>query len=441
LAESFTLVVGPSGSGKTTLLWLISGLGDGAQPSVFVKGHIDFRAAERRNNESLHAYQRLALAALQKLQHGIDFGESDKEHPSVGMVFQELALFDELTAVENVRFALDHASGGLGRYAPAAATGGMASRGRRTDVELAANRRGSPVLLSMAEEWLERVGVRADARMETLSGGERQRVAVARTLATDAPILLFDEPTTGLDPIRAREIADLIAETNRSMGKTVIVVTHDYGPFLRYSPRILLLDPEMAVIREVTAGELQAYFDRPSSFAVAAGGGPLAGGSRRGRVTPEESARAEGRGSEVEDAGGAEGGAEISKREAAFAGGDAVGEGGSARAEARGSQTEFARAEARGSECAGASARAEARGSECVETSARAEAGGSECAGASARAEARGSECAGASARAEARGSGGESARGDSARAGARGSESAGASARAEAREIGRAHV
>lgn len=202
-AGEFILLVGPSGSGKTTLLKLIAGLDD-------------------RENAGLNVTGRITLS-------GCDDGNHAPTR--VGLVFQNHALFDELSAIGNVQFAIDHRPGP-----------------RQSDQY-------------QATRLLEDLHVPTRGKLSTLSGGERQRVAVARTLAMDPPVLLFDEPTTGLDPGRARAVADLIAETHQRSEKTVIVVAHDFTPFLRHRPRLVLLDAHSGRLRAVDEAELHAYFD------------------------------------------------------------------------------------------------------------------------------------------------------------------------------------
>ncbi len=194
----FVLLVGPSGSGKSTLLRLIAGLDDPERIALRVTGRIDVA------------------------------GASGPSSPRVGLVFQNHALFDELTALGNVQFAVDH-------------------RPR----EAAADDR-------TAQKLLDELKIVPGAKPATLSGGERQRVAVARTMAMDPPVLLFDEPTTGLDPGRARSVADLINATHQGSDKTTIVVTHDFAPFLKYQPRLILLDVATGKLRDVDEAELHA---------------------------------------------------------------------------------------------------------------------------------------------------------------------------------------
>lgn len=194
----FVLLAGGSGSGKTTLLRRIAGLPPEEDAAIAYGGSVRFedRAGGVRQ-------------------------------PRVGLVFQNLALFEEFSARENVCFARDHAPPGVAR----------------DEVD--------------PDRLLAELGVRPHAAPSALSGGERQRVAVARTLAQDPPILLFDEPTTGLDPARARDVADRLAEMHRRYGKTVVVVTHDYRPFLKHDPRLVLLDAGSRTLREVSADDLE----------------------------------------------------------------------------------------------------------------------------------------------------------------------------------------
>lgn len=189
----FLLLVGPSGSGKSTLLNLIAGLSKNEEGGVLVEGEVEVNPAR---NDS-------------------------RGKGRVGLVFQNYALFDELTAEKNVQLAIDHRPGGRRR------------------------KKGE------ARERLEELDVRADNRPSVLSGGERRRVAVARTLAMDATVLLFDEPTVGLDPARTKDVVDLILQTHRKHGRTVIVVSHDPEPFMAHEPRVVMLDPQSRSLREI----------------------------------------------------------------------------------------------------------------------------------------------------------------------------------------------
>ena len=221
----FVLIVGRSGSGKSTLLRLIAGLNEDDLEGPQATGRILVNGAE-----------------ASALRPG-----------SVGLVFQTHALFDEWPAVKNVQFAVDHRK-------PAQ------SRERNE-----------------AQKLLDRLGVPARGRLSALSGGERQRVAVARTLAMGSPILLFDEPIAGLDPARARAVADLIHETYTQFGKTVVVVTHDFEPFLRFRPRLVLADPDRRTLTDIDREELSEYFLRAAApTTVRAAGEASASGSSSG---------------------------------------------------------------------------------------------------------------------------------------------------------------
>jgi phospholipid/cholesterol/gamma-HCH transport system ATP-binding protein len=119
-----------------------------------------------------------------------------------GMLFQGGALFDSLPVWQNVAFRLTHARKPLGRRAARA----------------------------LAIEKLARVGLgpeTADLYPAELSGGMQKRVGLARAIATDPAILFCDEPTAGLDPIRARVINELIREIVSEMGATALTITHD----------------------------------------------------------------------------------------------------------------------------------------------------------------------------------------------------------------------
>jgi phospholipid/cholesterol/gamma-HCH transport system ATP-binding protein len=118
----------------------------------------------------------------------------------MGMVFQAGALFDSMSVFENVAFPLRE-------------------------------RRGTPEdeVARIVDERLEWVGLPGtqDLSVSELSGGMRRRVAVARTLAADPEFVLYDEPTTGLDPVTGRKIARLMRDLDTKLNSTAIIVTHD----------------------------------------------------------------------------------------------------------------------------------------------------------------------------------------------------------------------
>lgn len=180
-------VIGLSGTGKSVLLKHILGLMRPDRGQILVEGKDITKATIRDWN----AFRR-----------------------RVGMVFQGSALFDSLTVGENVAFALQE----------------------HTDLSARQIRK-------IVEEKLAIVDLPGvENRMPgELSGGMRKRVGIARGLATDPEIMLFDEPTTGLDPVRAAEVDHLVLRLRDKLKKTVIVVTHDMASSYRIATRIAML--------------------------------------------------------------------------------------------------------------------------------------------------------------------------------------------------------
>ena len=105
-----------------------------------------------------------------------------------------------------------------------------------------------------------RIGERYDHRPAELSGGEQQRVAIARAIIGERRYILYDEPTTGLDPVNATKINELIASVNRHVDATSIIVTHDVPSAFFLADRIVLLS-EGVVQAEGTPDELKTTTD------------------------------------------------------------------------------------------------------------------------------------------------------------------------------------
>ncbi|MEO1529920.1 MAG: ABC transporter permease [Planctomycetota bacterium] len=185
-AAKITVVVGGSGTGKSMLLRILAGL-------------------LPRNGESV------------QWSGEIEVGDSSKTRPRVGIVFQQFALFDELSATGNVQFAIDH----------------RAKRKTKQDADSWS-----------AKQWLENLGVPNGVPVSLLSGGQKQRLAIARTLAASPDVLLYDEPTSGLDAASGKLVADLIRETQSVHHRTSIVVTHDYETLLPIADQVVLLDAQ-----------------------------------------------------------------------------------------------------------------------------------------------------------------------------------------------------
>jgi phospholipid/cholesterol/gamma-HCH transport system ATP-binding protein len=163
----------------------------------------------------------------------------------MGFMFQYSALFDSITVGENVAFPL------------------------RWHTELPESE-----IRQRATELLDQVGLAADYdRMPTdLSGGMRKRVGLARALALDPPILLVDEPSSGLDPITSAEIDDLLIRLKQHRGTTMVIVTHNIPSAQRIGDELALLEGGK-IVESGTAVELrESDHDTVRRFMGAAGG-------------------------------------------------------------------------------------------------------------------------------------------------------------------------
>lgn len=201
-------VIGESGCGKTVLMKSLIGL---VQPS---RGQVRFDQ------------QDLAMLSEQELT---------RTRVRMGYVFQNAALFDSMTVGQNVAFPLRQHS----QLSPA-------------EIERL-------VLRRLAEVGLPDAVVAK--RPAELSGGMRKRVGLARALILEPELVLYDEPTTGLDPIVADVINELILRTRRTYPVTSIVVTHDMRTARKVADRVVMIYP----VSRLEAGESQLIFDGPPS--------------------------------------------------------------------------------------------------------------------------------------------------------------------------------
>ena len=182
------VIIGGSGSGKSVTIKCVLGIIRPDSGSIEVEGEEVTRLSGRKRDAYLRKF---------------------------GMLFQGAALFDSLPVWENVAFGLIQGRG-IGRK-------------QARDIAL---------------EKLARVGLGQDVAglsPSELSGGMQKRVGLARAIAADPEIIFFDEPTTGLDPITADVINDLIATTVRDLGVTAVSITHDIASARKISNRIAMI--------------------------------------------------------------------------------------------------------------------------------------------------------------------------------------------------------
>ncbi len=187
------VVIGPSGAGKSTLLRLMIGLLKPTSGKILIEGR---------------EITRLKEAELNKIRR------------HMGMVFQYSALFDSMTVGENVAFGIR----------------------QHTDMP-------EEKILSVIRRTLRMVGMmgRENVMPNELSGGMKKRVGLARAIALNPQIVLYDEPTAGLDPVMSSTINRLIMSTRRILGVTAVVVTHDMDSAFTIADRIAMMYDEKII--------------------------------------------------------------------------------------------------------------------------------------------------------------------------------------------------
>ena len=183
----FAAIMGGSGSGKTTLLRLITGQLAPTSGKILIKGR-DFATFSA---EELHEYRR-----------------------RMGVLFQQGALFTDLSVFENVAFPMRELT-----------------------------KLPETVINDLVKLKLHAVGLRGTENLmpSELSGGMARRVALARTIALDPELMLYDEPFTGLDPISLGVIAELIHRVNKALHSTSVMVTHDIAQSLLIVDQVIFL--------------------------------------------------------------------------------------------------------------------------------------------------------------------------------------------------------
>ena len=202
-------IIGMSGAGKSTLVRCINLL--------------------ERPTEGEVVFDGVDLSALTDRQ-------LRETRRSIGMIFQQFNLLMQRTAEENVRFPLEIA---------------------KTDRKQAAAR---------AKELLELVGLgdRLGAYPAQLSGGQKQRVAIARALASNPKVILCDEATSALDPITTNSILALLKEINRTLGVTIVIITHEMDVIEKICNRVAILDGGAVV----ETGRVEDIFFQPQTEAA-----------------------------------------------------------------------------------------------------------------------------------------------------------------------------
>ena len=178
-------IVGPSGSGKSTFLRCLNRLEEPTQ------GHIIFDGTDILDKRT----------------------NIDRHRQKMGMVFQHFNLFPHLTVKRNITLA-------------------------PTKLKIMSHEEAD----KKAAELLERVGLpdKADAYPGMLSGGQKQRIAIARALAMNPEVMLFDEPTAALDPEMVGEVLEIMGELAKG-GMTMVVVTHEMGFAREVASRVLFM--------------------------------------------------------------------------------------------------------------------------------------------------------------------------------------------------------
>lgn len=193
-ARELVLIIGPSGSGKTSIINTLCGLVDERDGEWQIEGKLSYG------------------------ERVVDLSTSRSD--MCGLVFQGNALFDDLSAGENVKIAADHAPKSAHHYD------------------------AGPIMSLLAD-------IRPEQPIASCSGGQKQRIAIARTLIAGHPILILDEPNSGLDIISSRRLAGIIKDICTERGTPVLIAAHHVDDLLPLADKVLLLDTRSRTVRQV----------------------------------------------------------------------------------------------------------------------------------------------------------------------------------------------
>ncbi len=187
MSGEFLSILGPSGCGKTTLLRILIGLLEPTSGKIFLEDK--------------------------------DITELPASKRSMGIVFQNYALFENMTVLQNIVYAAH----------------------LKAKKEKSATKQE---IIARAEEMMEHFGIADLAKKypSELSGGQQQRVAIARTLIQNPSIMLFDEPMSALDVATRLQLRDVIKQIQKDFGTTMIYITHDQEEAFAMSDRIMVMD-------------------------------------------------------------------------------------------------------------------------------------------------------------------------------------------------------
>jgi phospholipid/cholesterol/gamma-HCH transport system ATP-binding protein len=198
-AGEIFVLIGPSGSGKSSLLKLVAGLIEPSQGEVWIHG---------KNLKNISTQERIEIFL------------------QMGMLFQKNALFDSLTAAQNIAFPLTET----------------------TDLS-------TEEIAQKVDYYLHAVGLSHAKPLfpDEISGGMQKRLGIARALALEPQIIIYDDPTAGLDPITSKSIVDLILKLQQEKNSTVIAVTNDMNRAFQMADQVaMLVDGECILLGDVT---------------------------------------------------------------------------------------------------------------------------------------------------------------------------------------------